>query len=108
MPKPKHRPPPLARRTKRAPMRHPKKSKPEKHDKPIEQPAVAQVVELGLDLSARLLGEPIEGHAHHRLGGHAGNTEQTDDRLDRGRRVLGLHHEVEYFMPTFESLPIIC
>jgi adenine phosphoribosyltransferase len=42
MPKPKHRPPPLARRTKRTPGRHPKK--PAKTEKaPAESPAIVQV-----------------------------------------------------------------
>jgi adenine phosphoribosyltransferase len=53
MPKPKHRPPPLARRTKRAPMRHPKKTKPEKAEKverPTPSPAIVQV-ETALDFA---------------------------------------------------------
>ena len=49
MPKPKHRPPPLARRTKRAPMRHPKKTKP-KTEKVSESPAIVQV-ETALDFA---------------------------------------------------------
>ncbi len=46
MPKPKHRPPPLARRTKRTPGRHPKKSKPQV----IVSPAIVQV-ESALDFA---------------------------------------------------------
>ena len=46
MPKPKHRPPPLARRTKRAPGRHPKKTK----IKVNESPAIVQV-ETALDFA---------------------------------------------------------
>ena len=52
MPKPKHRPPPLARRTKRAPGRHPKKTKAQDEELPRATPAVVQV-ESALDFARR-------------------------------------------------------
>ncbi|GJO63041.1 hypothetical protein NJB1728f10_27340, partial [Mycobacterium marinum] len=67
-----------------------------------EAQLLVEVVELGDDLLARVLGELLEGHAHHRLGGQVGRTQQCHNRLDRSGLVLGFHDGVGNLMPTFE------
>ncbi len=61
------------------------------------QPTI-QVVELGRDPPARVLGESIERHRHHRFGAQARGAEQRCNRLDGRGPVVGIHDRIEHLM----------
>lgn len=61
-----------------------------------------EVVEFGRDLSARVLGEPMQRQRDHCLGPQGRDTQQRGNRFDGRRPVVGVHDCIKHFMSAVQ------